>query len=96
VDDVTKEKLAVNAANAWRMASNWVMAAAGAAFAIYLALPQDQQQTLVQHLPVPGWLLPIAASVVGIAARLWPQKSISGAVAAAKSQDAPQPPADPA
>lgn len=92
MDDTTKEKLAINMANGWKFASNWVMSAAGISFAIYLALPLDQQQTLLQHLPVPPWLLPIAASVVGIAARLWPQKSISGPVATAKSEDAPQPP----
>jgi len=88
MDPTTKEKLQINVNNAWKMASNWVMAAAGIAFAIYLQLPLEQQQTLIQHLPVPPWLLPILASVVGIVARLVPQKSITPAVAA-KSEDAP-------
>ena len=92
MDETTKDKLAINVSNAWKMWSNWIMSAAGIAFAIYLALPADQQQTLIQHIPVPAWLLPIAASVVGIVARLWPQKSITPPVAAAKSDDAPQPP----
>lgn len=91
MDDVTKDKLAVNAANSWKMASNWVMSAAGAAFAIYLALPADQAQALIDHLPVPPWVLPIVATVIGIVARLWPQKSITPEVAAAKSTDAAQP-----
>lgn len=86
----TKDKLVTNAANSWKMASNWVMAAAGSLFAIYLALPSEQQQALVNHLPVPAWLVPIVGSVIGIAARLWPQRSITHAVAAAKSD----PPAD--
>jgi len=89
MDPTTKEKLQINVNNAWKMASNWVMAAAGIAFAIYLQLPLEQQQTLIQHLPVPPWLLPILASVVGIVARLVPQKAITPAVAAAKSEDAP-------
>lgn len=90
MDDATKDKLAINAANAWKMWSNWVMTASGIAFAIYLALPQDQQATLVQHMPVPAWLLPIIGSIIGIVARLWPQKSLTPPVAAAKSEDAPQ------
>lgn len=94
MDDTKIDKLAINVANSWKMASNWVMAAAGTVFAIYLALPIDQQQTLIQHLPVPPWLLPILASVGGIVARLLPQKSITPAVAAAKSEDAPQPAVD--
>lgn len=81
----TKDKLAVNVANSWKMASNWVMTASGALFAIYLALPLEQQQTLINHLPMPPWLVPIAGTVIGVAARLWPQKSITPEVAAAKS-----------
>lgn len=88
MEQLTKDKLAINVVNAWRMASNWVMASAGIVFAIYLQLPIDQQQAVVQHLPVPPWLLPILASLIGIAARLVPQKSITPAVAAAKSEDA--------
>lgn len=89
MDDTTKDKLATNASNAFKMASNWVMGAAGLMFAVYLSLPVDQQQALVNHLPVEPWLIPIATSTIGILARLWPQKSISPTVAAAKS-DAPE------
>lgn len=74
--DDTKQQLATNLGNAWRMASNWAMATAGTIFAIYLGLPVEQQQTIIAHLPVPPWALPIAASVVGIAARIWPQRSL--------------------
>ena len=91
MDEIIKDKLAINVANSWKMASNWIMSAAGIMFAIYLALPLDQQAALVAHLPVPPWVLPIVTSVIGIVARLWPQKSITPDVAAAKSDDAPQP-----
>lgn len=87
MDQATKDKLAINVSNSWKMWSNHVMVIAGAVFAIYLRLRPDQQQTLVDHLPVPPWLLPIVASVIGIAVRLWPQRSISAPVAAAKSAD---------
>jgi hypothetical protein len=85
MDDEKLSKLAVNVANARRMASNWVMAGAGIAFAVYLQLPADQQKALLEHLPVAPWLLPIIVSTVGIVARLWPQNSITPYVAAAKS-----------
>lgn len=90
MDEASKDRLAINAANATKMARNWVMTASGAAFAIYLALPLEQQQALIAHLPVQPWLLPIVASVLGILARIWPQKSITPEVAAAKS-DSDQP-----
>ncbi len=93
MDDITKQKLAVNIENAHKMASNYVMGASGVAFAIYLGLPPEQQAAILAHLPVPPWLVPIIGSVIGIVARLWPQKSITPAVAAAKSEDAAQPPA---
>lgn len=73
----TKDRLSANVGNAWKMASNWAMATFGTIFAIYLGLPVEQQQEIVAHLPVPPWALPIAASVVGIAARLWPQRSLA-------------------
>lgn len=88
MEQEAKDKLAINVANSWKMASNWVMTISGALFAIYLSLPPDQQQTLVNHLPVPPWLVPIIGTVIGVLARLWPQKSITADVAAAKS-DAP-------
>lgn len=83
MDPTTKEKLAVNVTNSWRMASNWIMSAAGVMFAIYLALPLDQQSALLAHLPVPPWILPILTSVIGIVARLWPQKNLTPEAAAA-------------
>lgn len=88
MDQTTKDKLAINLANSFKMASNYVMALAGGLFAIWLSLPVDMQQELIAHLPVKPWLIPILTAAVGITARLWPQKSITADVAAAKS-DAP-------
>lgn len=89
---ITKEKLLINARNSWRMWSNHVMGWSGIGFSAYLMLPPEQQQTIVSHLPIPAWTVPLVAAVAGIVARLWPQHNISAAVAAAKSEDAPQPP----
>ena len=97
MNETTKDKVATNVANSWKMSSNWVFTATGAMFAIYLSLPIEQQQTLLAHLPVEPWVVPIVTSVIGIVARLWPQKSITPQVAAAASASAPPqaPPAAP-
>ena len=76
MNDESKEKLASNVANSYKMASNWVFTAVGALGAIWLALPPDQQQTIIAHLPVPAWVLPIVGTVVGVVARLWPQANL--------------------
>ena len=91
MDPTTKDKITANVTNSWRMASNWIMSAAGAMFAIYLSLPLDQQAALVAHLPVPPWVLPIATSVVGIVARLWPQKKLAERMAGDDGPGAPAP-----
>lgn len=70
-------KLVENASQWWKMASNQIMIVAGTVFTIYLALPADQQQTIIDHLPLPPWTFPIIATVVGVIARLWKQTSIN-------------------
>ena len=80
-----KAKLAVNMGAAWKMWSNWVMTASGALGAIWLALPVEQQQAVIAHLPLPPWILPIVGTVIGVTLRIWPQASITQAEAAAKS-----------
>lgn len=77
MDAEKKEKLATNVANSWKMASNWVFTISGAIVAIYVSLPVEQQAALIAHLPLPAWMVPIAGSVVGVAVRLWPQKSLA-------------------
>lgn len=76
----SKDRLAFNVRNAARMASNWVMTAVGVGAAIYLRLSAEQQQAILDHLPVEPWLVPIIASVVGIAARMWPQPKLSASL----------------
>jgi len=74
MEQETKDRLATNATNAWRMASNWAMAASGTIFAVYLGLSLEQQQAVLAHLPILPWSLPVLATTVGIVARIWPQK----------------------
>jgi hypothetical protein len=88
-DPTKRQKLAANFAISWKMASNWVMGAAGVAFAFYLSLPLEQQQAVLAHLPVPPWVLPLIASFIGFAARIWPQKSLSPTEAENKADTTP-------
>lgn len=108
MDQTTKDKLTVNLSNSLKMWSNYVMGGAALVWAAYLALPvtcvagdagctsQHQLQVWVSTtLHIPALLLPIITGVLGIAARLYPQKSITPIVAEAKSADAPQAPPAP-
>lgn len=88
MEQATKDKLAVNVGASYKMASNWVMTAAGAVATIWFAMPPEQQAELVKHSFVPPWAYPIALTVLGIAARLWPQFNLSANEASAKSMDA--------
>lgn len=90
MEQQTKDKLVINLANSWKMASNYVSVASGAMFCVYLALPADTQLAIVQHLPVPPWAIPVITSILNVVARLWPQKSITPFVAAAKSDSTPE------
>lgn len=74
MDDTAKDKLVSNLANSWKMASNWWFSALGALGVIWVNLPAEQQQAVISHLPVPGWVLPIVGTVIGIVARVWPQQ----------------------
>lgn len=82
-----KDKLATNLSSLPKMASAWVISAAGALGAIWLALPPEQQRALVEHSPLPAWAYPVALTVAGLAARVWPQKSLT--------PDDPETPKDP-
>lgn len=84
----TKDKLAVNVANSWKMLSVQIATLANGLFALYFFLPVDQQAAILSHLPVPAWLIPIIANVLIFGGRVLPQKGITADVAAAKS-DAP-------
>lgn len=95
MEQITKDKLRINFENAHKMASNWVMSAAGTLGTIWFALPERQQQTVIEHLPIPLWMLPVVMTIIGVGARLWPQAAITPRVAAASSETAPQPLAEP-
>ena len=77
MDDLTKDKLVSNLTNSYKMASNWWFTMLGTLGVIWVNLPVEQQQAVISHLPVPGWVLPIVGTVIGIVARLWPQASIT-------------------
>lgn len=81
MQDSTKAIVAANVSNSLSMASTWVNAAADAAFALYLALPADQQEAIVNHLPVPPWAIPIVTFALRYAARNWPQPALTATVA---------------
>lgn len=91
MDDLQKQKLAVNVGASYKMLSNWWFGVLGTVGVIWSQLSAEQTQAILAHLPLPAWMIPILGTVIGIALRLWPQKSISGAEAAAKSADTPQP-----
>lgn len=91
MDQTTKDKLATNVSNSWKMASVQATAVLSIFWGAYAAMPPEMQQTLLTHLPVPPWALGIISWAITYVARVWPQKSITPDVAAAKSTDAVDP-----
>lgn len=87
MDQLTKDKLAINVGALPKMASAWVMTAAGVLGTIWISLTPDQQMQVIQHSPLPVWSYPIVLTVVGIIGRVWPQKILKNAEADAKSAD---------
>lgn len=85
MNNTTLAKLRANISIIHKMASVWVMGVAGTVGTIWFALPSDQQVVLLMHAHVPMWVAPIVATVIGVVARIWPQKSITKEEAAAKS-----------
>jgi hypothetical protein len=75
MDQALKDRLAANVLALPKMLSAWVMALAAALGVIWFQLPAEQQHALVQHSPLPVWAWPVAMSVLGIVARVWPQRS---------------------
>ncbi len=83
--DDQKAKLRENAAILYKMASAWVMGLAGTLGTVWLALPVDQQQTIIKLSPLPVWAYPIVLTALGILARIWPQKNITPTEAVGKA-----------
>lgn len=72
--DDDKARLASNARNLHRMFSTWAMTLAGVLGTVWFALPLEQQQTLLEHSPLPIWSYPIVLTVIGVVGRMWPQR----------------------
>lgn len=89
MDAVTKDKLATNIGASYKMATIWAAGMLSAAGVGLLAMPEGMRTTLLSHLPVPAWALPIVSWAVVYIARVWPQYNITPAEAAAKSDTTP-------
>lgn len=100
MEETTKDKLALNVANAWKMWSNRATVIVGALWTYYFTLPTacaagttcttqgDVQMWFSTTLHVPLAVIATIATVLTVIARVWPQSNITPAVAAAKSEDA--------
>jgi hypothetical protein len=73
MNEPMKDKFASNLLAAPKMLSMRWMGLCGLAAMAWLALDPAQQQLVIQHLPMPPWMLPIVATLVGWATRVWPQ-----------------------
>lgn len=74
MNEIDKANLALNLRNAPRMFSTWAMAFAGTLGTVWLALPDEQQQALIEHSPLPMWSWPIVLTALGVVGRIWPQR----------------------
>lgn len=72
-----KARLVDNIASLPKMASAWAMSAAGFLGMVWFTLPPEQQRALIEHSPLPPWAYPIALTVIGVIARVWPQKAVA-------------------
>ncbi len=85
MNQTTISKFKTNLSAIHKMASVWVMSAAGMLGMVWFMIPPDQQVTILEHTPIPLWMAPILATGIGIVARLWPSKVITKHQALAKS-----------
>jgi hypothetical protein len=103
MDQLMKDKLATNIGALPKMASAWVMGLAGAMWAAYLALPvtcdgtdascfsqHDLQAWASTTLHIPAFVFPLVVTLIGLAARIYPQKSLTVEEAGAKSAEPTQ------
>lgn len=85
-----KDKLKTNLAISYKMASVQATTIVGMLATAVLAMPESMRSEILNHLPVPSWLLPIISWGVIYLARIWPQLGLSKEEAEAKSAD-PEP-----
>ena len=72
-----KDKFISNLVALPKMNSAKFMALCGFLAMVWVGLPADQQATVIAHLPLPAWALPIIATIIGLAVRVWPQVSLT-------------------
>lgn len=73
MNEEVKARLVENVKNSYKMYSNWVFAAIGTGALVWGQMDEPTRQTLLAHLPVPGWVVPLLTSVGGIVVRCLPQ-----------------------
>ena len=72
-----KDKFITNLIALPKMNSAKFMTVCGVLAMVWIGLPADQQATVIAHLPLPAWALPIMATIIGLAVRVWPQVSLT-------------------
>ena len=87
-----KDQLRLNLIALPRMLSARFMGLCALALGFWLYIPPDQQQTIMDHLPVPRWALPLIVTLIGWTVRIWPQVGLQQPAPAAPSTP-PEPPA---
>lgn len=80
------DKFLTNVRNLYKMASVQFVTIVTALWEVFLQIPEEMQQTVIQHLSIiPSWLYPILYWIMHNLLRAKPQVDISPAVAEAKS-----------
>ena len=72
-----KDKFISNLVALPKMNSAKFMTLCGVLAMVWIGLPADQQAAVIAHLPLPAWALPIIATIIGLAVRVWPQVSLT-------------------
>ena len=87
-----KDKFITNLIALPAMNSARFMTICGVLAMVWVGLPPDQQAAVIAHLPLPAWALPIIATIIGLAVRVWPQATLTPPTAVVTD---PAPAADP-
>lgn len=72
-----KDKFITNLIALPAMNSARFMTICGVLAMVWVGLPPDQQAAVIAHLPLPAWALPIIATIIGLAVRVWPQATLT-------------------
>jgi hypothetical protein len=77
MDQEAKDRMAANLSALPKEASTWAITAAGLLGTVWFALPDEQQMEILKHSPLPAWSYPVVLAVVGVIAKVWPQKAFA-------------------